>query len=109
MPKIHKNEHKRATFYLSEFVLDKLRERKGSTKQSSSEFIDELLKREMKITEKPTNCMKISVIGSGYVGIVTGATLAEAGHKITCLDILEEKISDIKVLGGSLFVLLIDI
>ena len=40
--------------------------------------------------------MRISVIGSGYVGIVTGATLAEAGFKITCLDILEEKISDIK-------------
>ena len=37
--------------------------------------------------------MKISVIGTGYVGLVTGATLADLGNQVVCLDILEEKIT----------------
>ena len=36
--------------------------------------------------------MKVSVIGTGYVGLVTGATLADLGNQVVCLDILEEKI-----------------
>jgi UDPglucose 6-dehydrogenase len=36
--------------------------------------------------------MKISVIGAGYVGLVTGASLAEIGHHVTCLDVNEETI-----------------
>ena len=39
--------------------------------------------------------MKISVMGTGYVGLVTGATLAETGNQVTCLDILEEKITEL--------------
>lgn len=36
--------------------------------------------------------MKITIIGTGYVGSVTGACLADLGNEITCLDIDKEKI-----------------
>jgi len=36
--------------------------------------------------------MKIAVVGTGYVGLTTGACLAERGNEITCLDVDEEKI-----------------
>lgn len=36
--------------------------------------------------------MKIAVIGSGYVGLVTGACLAEIGHEVICTDNDEAKI-----------------
>lgn len=36
--------------------------------------------------------MKISVIGTGYVGLVTGVCLSEVGHEITCLDIDPRKV-----------------
>ena len=36
--------------------------------------------------------MKITVIGSGYVGLVTGACLAEMGNHVVCLDVDARKI-----------------
>jgi UDPglucose 6-dehydrogenase len=36
--------------------------------------------------------LRISVIGCGYVGLVTGACLAEAGHEVVCTDINAERI-----------------
>jgi UDPglucose 6-dehydrogenase len=41
--------------------------------------------------------MKISVFGSGYVGLVTGACLADAGHQVLCMDIDAEKIGRLQV------------
>lgn len=40
--------------------------------------------------------MRISCIGTGYVGLVTGACLADLGHEILCVDIDEEKIERLK-------------
>jgi UDPglucose 6-dehydrogenase len=37
--------------------------------------------------------MNIAIIGSGYVGLVTGACLSEFGHQVTCMDKDPEKIS----------------
>ncbi|MDO8992376.1 MAG: nucleotide sugar dehydrogenase, partial [Daejeonella sp.] len=36
--------------------------------------------------------MKIAVVGTGYVGLVTGTCLAETGNTVTCVDINEEKV-----------------
>ncbi|HYK77021.1 MAG TPA: UDP-glucose/GDP-mannose dehydrogenase family protein [Daejeonella sp.] len=36
--------------------------------------------------------MRIAVIGTGYVGLVTGTCLAETGNTVTCVDINEEKV-----------------
>ncbi|MFI8707045.1 UDP-glucose dehydrogenase family protein [Bacillus sp. NPDC077411] len=36
--------------------------------------------------------MKITVVGTGYVGLVTGIGLATLGHSVTCFDIDEQKI-----------------
>ena len=40
--------------------------------------------------------MKIVVAGTGYVGLVTGACLSEIGHKVTCVDIDENKVTMMK-------------
>ena len=39
---------------------------------------------------------KICVIGTGYVGLVTGTCFADLGNEVTCLDIDNERISSLK-------------
>ena len=39
--------------------------------------------------------MKITVVGSGYVGLVTGACLAELGNTVVCLDVDDQKIAQL--------------
>ena len=40
--------------------------------------------------------MKITVFGTGYVGLVTGACLADVGHQVVCVDIDQAKIDKLK-------------
>jgi len=40
--------------------------------------------------------MKIAVVGTGYVGLVTGTCLAETGNTVTCVDIDQNKVAKLK-------------
>ena len=40
--------------------------------------------------------MKIDVVGTGYVGLVTGTCFAETGNQVTCVDINEEKVKQMQ-------------
>src|SRR4051812_28828015 len=42
--------------------------------------------------------MRIAIVGSGYVGLVSGACLADFGHQVVCIDKAEAKIADLQ--GG---------
>ncbi|MCP3141627.1 UDP-glucose dehydrogenase family protein [Pyxidicoccus xibeiensis] len=40
--------------------------------------------------------MRIAVVGTGYVGLVAGTCLAESGNEVTCVDVDEKKIHDLR-------------
>jgi UDPglucose 6-dehydrogenase len=40
--------------------------------------------------------MNITIVGSGYVGLVTGTCFAEMGNTVTCVDLDEKKIAGLK-------------
>ncbi len=39
--------------------------------------------------------MKVSVVGTGYVGLVSGVCLAEKGHQVICVDVDAAKVDKI--------------
>lgn len=39
--------------------------------------------------------MKVGIIGTGYVGLITGVCLAKKGHEVTCVDVIPEKVEKI--------------
>lgn len=40
--------------------------------------------------------MNITVVGTGYVGLVTGTCFSEMGNKVTCIDIDQKKVDNLK-------------
>ncbi len=40
--------------------------------------------------------MKVAVVGTGYVGLVVGACLAETGNEVVCADLSDQKINQLK-------------
>ena len=40
--------------------------------------------------------MRVSIIGSGYVGLVSGACLSQVGHHVLCMDIDESRIEKLR-------------
>jgi UDPglucose 6-dehydrogenase len=47
--------------------------------------------------------LRLSVVGCGYVGLVTGACLAAAGHEVVCTDIDEKRIADLQAGGVPIY------
>lgn len=47
--------------------------------------------------------MKLTIIGTGYVGLVTGTCFAEAGHHVICVDNNEEKVKLLKSGGMPIY------
>ena len=40
--------------------------------------------------------MKVTIYGSGYVGLVTGALIADVGNDVLCVDVDETKVANLK-------------
>ena len=50
----------------------------------------------MQKIKKDRRVMKITIVGSGYVGLVTGTCFAEMGTEVCCVDVNEAKIASLK-------------
>jgi len=47
--------------------------------------------------------LKIAVVGTGYVGLVTGTCLSESGHHVTCVDVDPKKIATLTAGGVPIY------
>lgn len=47
--------------------------------------------------------MRVSIIGAGYVGLVTGACLAEKGHHVVCVDVDERKVAAVNSAASPIY------
>ena len=47
--------------------------------------------------------MKITVVGTGYVGLVTGVCFSEMGNDVTCVDIDKEKVEELKKANSPIY------
>ena len=41
--------------------------------------------------------MKLTIIGAGYVGLVTASCFSDIGHDVSCLDIDKKKINNLNI------------
>ena len=46
-------------------------------------------------TDDTVTSSHISVIGTGYVGLVTALAFAHHGHSVTCVDVIQERVDGI--------------
>lgn len=46
--------------------------------------------------------MKVSVVGTGYVGLISGVCLADTGHQVACVDIDDEKVQKINRMDATI-------
>src|SRR5215218_10525844 len=67
----------------------------GSRASAVSRTLNVLYRRDSVAKE-----FNVGVIGAGYVGLVTGACLAHLGHRVTLVDVDEERVASLK--GGRL-------
>ena len=50
--------------------------------------------------------MRLTIFGSGYVGLVQGACMAETGNHVVCVDIDADKIDRLNILKMAVYLLL---